>query len=250
MLAIAIHVACGEPPTAPPELDAGAFVDVARQAGIEFVHRAGRSPELHMPEVIGGGVAVLDFDRDGDLDLYLVQSGSLEEGGGRPGDRLLRNDSAGGALRFTDVTAKSGIEGVGYGMGALVGDVDGDGFPDLYVTHFGPNRLWRNRGDGTFEDTSEASGTADPRWSVAGSFLDYDRDGDLDLFVANYVAYSVTAPPECFGPRTTRDYCSPASSRSQADRLYENRGDGTFLDISARAGIAALEAPALGTLVL
>ena len=154
--------------------------------------------------------------------------------------RLFRNDLQAGArrrasLRFTDVTAASGIDAAGYGMGAATGDVDNDGCVDLYLTNFGPNQLFRNNCDGTFTDVSRASGADDPGWSVSASFLDYDRDGWLDLYVGNYVQCDVKTDKPCTGLTGRRDYCTPQVYVPQPDRLYRNRGNGTFEDVTAKA---------------
>lgn len=239
------------------------FVDVAADAGLDFVHFNGMSGELHFAEIIGSGVAVLDYDGDGDLDIYCVQGRMLGDGKGvddavfpprRPlplTDRLYRNDSHVGengelVLRLVDVTEASGISAEGYGMGVATGDIDNDGWIDLYVTNFGPNQMWRNNGDGTFTDVTESSGTGDPLWSVPASFVDYDRDGWLDLFVGNYTDFRLANHKECASATGARDYCGPRSYRPEPDRLYRNRGDGTFEDVSNRAGIAAERGAALG----
>ena len=163
----------------PPSGAAAAiFVDATAASGLDFVHRNGMKGDRWFPEMMGAGAALLDFDGDGDLDLFLVQSGSLDEAarGSEPGDRLYRNDlvgsPGGGALHFTDVTAASGIVESGYGMGVATGDYDGDGMVDLYVTNWGRNELWRNRGQGRFERRGAAAGVDDPHWSVAAVFFD------------------------------------------------------------------------------
>jgi hypothetical protein len=209
------------------------------------------------------GGALLDYDGDGDLDVFLVQGGFL--GSGKPADavvqappetplgaRLLRNDlevlpDGTRRLRFTDVTAEAGLAAAsGYGMGAAAGDYDGDGWTDLYVTNFGSNQLWRNRGDGTFEDVTARAGADDPRWSVPAAFLDFDGDGRLDLFVGNYVDFVPANNKPCLGASGARDYCGPAAYAPQPDRLLRNRGDGTFEDVTARAGLLRAYGPALG----
>jgi hypothetical protein len=212
--------------------------------------------------MMGAGGALFDHDGDGDLDLYLVQGAMLGPGktvrdAFRPPqhplpltDRLYRNDleirpDGTRVLRFTDVSAASGLAAHGYGMGVATGDYDGDGDVDLYVANFGPNQLWRNRGDGTFEDVTAGSGSDDPRWSVSASFADFDRDGWLDLYVANYVAYSLANDKTCRGPDGRPDYCSPSSYEPEPDRLFRNRGDGTFEDVTVRSGIAAEYSSAL-----
>ena len=215
------------------------FVDAAKERGLDFVHANGMSGEMYFPEMMGQGGALFDYDGDGDLDVFCVQGGKLGPG------RLYRNDS----MRFVDVTEASGLGagGVGgYGMGAATGDIDNDGQVDLYLTNYGPNRMYRNNGDGTFSDVTERTGTGDPRWSVSASFFDLDRDGWLDLYVANYVDFSVEKNPKCFAPSSRRDYCGPADFPPQRHTLYRNRGDGTFEDVSARSGVARQPGPGLG----
>ena len=232
------------------------FEDRAAAWGIDFVHFNGMSGEFYFPEIMGGGAALFDYDGDGDLDAFLVQGAML---GGKPlaraippraeppRSRLYRNDlRPGGEPRFVDVTAASGIDARGYGIAAAVGDFDNDGRPDLYVTGFGANRLWRNRGDGTFEDVTARAGADDPRWSASAAFLDYDGDGWLDLYVVNYVRFDLEKNPRCFTASSRRDWCGPSAFEPVADRLLRNRGDGTFEDVSVRAGIAAKAGPGLG----
>ena len=247
-----------EPQSEPP---AGGvwFTDRAEESGIDFVHASGASGQLYVSEILGPGAALFDFDDDGDLDVYVVQGRMLGPGtaasalaGGPPVDRLYRNDlevrrDGTRILRFTDVTAGSGLDGRGYGMGVAAGDVDNDGRVDLYRTALGPNQLFRNNGDGTFTDVTGQAGVGDPRWSVSASFVDLDRDGWLDLFVGNYLDHRLDAPqPECFTRTGERDYCGPSAFASVPDRLYRNRGNGTFVDVTAAAGVAREHGAALG----
>jgi hypothetical protein len=238
------------------------FVDVAESAGIDFVHFNGMTGEKYLLEVTGSGGALFDYDGDGDLDVYLVQSQLAGPGktladalappaeGTQPRDRLYRNDSVLGGeatrLRFTDVTERSGLEAFGYGMSAVVGDYDNDGDVDLYVANFGSNQLWRNRGDGTFEEVTEAAGADDIRWTVPATFVDYDGDGWLDLFLGNYVDFSFTRHRQCLAPTGAADYCAPLAYKPEPDRLLRNRGDGTFEDVTRRAGIHQAFGNALG----
>jgi hypothetical protein len=205
-----------------------------------------------MVETMGSGVAIFDYDGDGDQDLLMVDGGILPGYQGEPPrTRLYRNDGASaGGPRFVDVTARSGIDVRGWGMGAVAGDVDGDGALDLYVTAFGRNQLFRNRGDGTFEDVAERSGTGDALWSASAAFGDLDGDGHLDLYVTNYVDFHLGNNVVCgIKERGLRSYCHPNVYRPEPDRVYINRGDGTFVDGSERAGIAALRGNGLGVVM-
>jgi hypothetical protein len=228
------------------------FVDVAASAGIEFTHFNGMTGNFTIAEITGQGTGLVDFDNDGDLDVYLVQGrllgNSMSEavfpwrGAEPPRDRLYRNDVSIGSdgsrrLRFTDVTAASGIDGTGYGMGVATGDYDNDGDVDLYITNLGSNQLYRNRGDGTFEDVTSKAGVDDPRWSTCAAFVDYDRDGDLDLFVSNYVDFATAPTRECYAASSARDFCGPDAYNPVPDRLFRNRGDGSFEDVTIAAGI-------------
>jgi hypothetical protein len=237
------------------------FVDATAEAGLAFAHRNGMTGERWLVEIMGAGVALVDYDADGDLDVFLIQGGSLDPArrAGEAGDRLLRNEligsggaaSTAGALRFVDVTGSAGLAESGYGMGVATGDYDGDGWPDLYVTNWGPNELWRNRGDGTFERRGAGAGVDDARWGVAAAFFDYDRDGDLDLWAGNYVDFSASTHKPCVSALGVADYCGPLTFEPQADVLFRNRGDGTFEDATGPAGLAAVRPrPALGAAVL
>ncbi len=210
--------------------------------GIDFRHHHGGAGDFYMIETMGSGVVALDYDGDGDRDLLFVDSGPVPgHQGDTPRTRLFRNDGAGTSAtpRFVDVTTQAGIEVTGYGMGATAGDVDGDGDLDLYVTAFGANQLLRNQGDGTFEDVTETAGVGDERWSASAAFGDVDGDGDLDLYVTNYVDFSYDKNPICgVKARQRRSYCHPDVYEGVTDRLYRNRGDGTFEDVSVSAGIA------------
>jgi hypothetical protein len=234
------------------------FVDVTARSGPHFTHANGASGQLHLPEVIVSGGALFDYDNDGDLDLFAVQSSALSALGSRgdaqgSGGRLYRNDlSAAGnpRFKFTDVTGQAGIVATGYGMGATTGDYDNDGWIDLYLTNLGSNQLWRNNGNGTFIDVTAKTGTDDPRWSTSATFFDYDRDGWLDLIVVNYVNFRPDMKRGCFAAGSARDYCNPAVYDPVPDRLLHNNGDGTFTDVSTRTGITSSPARGLGVLAL
>jgi len=230
------------------------FRDVAEAVGLKFQHYNGMTGKFYLPEITGSGGALFDFDNDGDLDVYLAQSTVLEpntkpattpfpwRGPQPPRGRLFRNDlilanAARRALSFTDVTDESGIVATGYGMGAAAGDINNDGLPDLYLTNLGSNQMYLNKGGGKFVDITKESGTDDPRWSTSASFFDYDRDGWLDLMIVNYADFSVTNSPNCYAATTARDYCTPRVFRSPGNRLFHNKGNGTFADVTVAAGV-------------
>jgi len=239
------------------------FTEQAEQTGLRFSHLNGMSGKFFFPEMIPGGAGVLDYDGDGDLDVYLVQGRMLGDGVDvqqalvppdgpfQPGGRLYRNDlsvddDGTRSLHFTDVTDESGITAIGYGMGVATGDVTNNGCVDLYLTNFGPNQLFRNNCDGTFTDVSLESGAGDLGWGVSASFVDYDRDGWLDLYVGNYLEYQIESDRPCTGLTGRRDYCTPEVYLPQADRLYRNVGDGRFIDRTAEALVGADHGPAMG----
>lgn len=244
--------------------DGDIFVDVAADSGIDFVHFNGMSGELYFPEMMGAGAALLDYDNDGDLDVYLVQgrmlgdNKSIDQATYQPrhtlplGDRLYRNECEEtpmpcSRLRFTDVTGQAGLEAFGYGMGVASGDIDNDGYPDLYVMNYGSNQLLRNNGNGTFTDITEAAGVDDPRWSVSGSFVDVDNDGLLDLYVGNYVKHDLNNRRICKLSMLVLNYCGPLRGDGETDRLFRNLGNGKFEDISIGSGIQKAFGGALGT---
>ena len=204
---------------------------------LPFVHHNGATGKFHMPEIMGAGVALFDYDNDGDLDLFLVQSVG-------PG-KLLRNDLLpGGKLSFADVTASSGIDFAGYGMGAATGDYNNDGFEDLLVTGYDSRALYRNNGNGTFSaiDFPQPKGA----WSTSASFFDYDRDGRLDLIVLSYVNFSESNAKACRAPTGEADYCTPRAYTPQSARLYHNDGGDRFRDVTSSAGIDRALGPGLG----
>ena len=231
---------------APQEL----FAERAAVTGLVFTHVNGAEGGYYLPEVMGAGVALFDFDNDGDLDVFLVQGGALD-GSGPATSRLFRNDLAIGAdgrrsLRFTDVTERAGVGLRAYGMGVAVGDYDNDGYLDLFVTAFGPDTLYHNNGDGTFTDATRPAGVSDAYWSTSAAFVDYDRDGKLDLFVANYVDFTKAANQLCSDAVGARDYCGPRAYHPVADRLYRNEGNGRFVDVTGAAGISKADGAGLG----
>lgn len=262
---VASSVGCA-PETAPRGTDGAApynpasvtvpFVDRAAEVGLDFVHYNGRADQYHIAEIMGSGVALFDYDNDGDLDVYLVQGRWLGDEASAPPppaaalplrDRLYRNELIeSGTLRFTDVTTESRIASAAYGMGVAAGDFDGDGWVDLYVTRLGDNLLLRNLGDGTFADVTAASGTEVGLWSASAAFVDLDRDGKHELFVTNYVNFSLTNNPTCFGATSGRDYCGPLSFKPHPDRLFRNLGGGRFEDVTAKSQIARQYGAGLG----
>ena len=197
-------------PAKPPDAGCRAvFTDVAARSGLKFAHDRGATPAHQLPETMGSGVAWLDYDNDGWMDLYVVQSGPFPpDGSPRAQDRLYRNNGDG---TFTDVTVKAGLKDAAYGMGAAAADYDNDGFTDIFVTNFGANTLYRNNGDGTFTDVTAKAGVAGSGWSTSAAFADFDGDGLLDLFVARYLDYSVEKNYFCGDAGTRRrDYCHPS----------------------------------------
>ncbi|HWP43746.1 MAG TPA: CRTAC1 family protein [Blastocatellia bacterium] len=225
-----------------PSLDRGeaqgasreVFIEIHEQAGLDFTHVHGGSGKKYMIETMGAGGGFLDYDNDGFLDIYLIQSGPLP---GFPDQRplsnkLFRNNGDG---TFADVTEAAGVGDTGYGMGCCFGDIDNDGFTDIFITNFGPNKLYRNNGDGTFTDITDRAGVGDPRWGTSCAFADYDRDGYLDLYVVNYVDFSLDNNKHC-GPPDRPEYCHPDVYNGVPDILYHNNGDGTFTDVTLKSG--------------
>src|SRR5262245_61882941 len=238
---------------------ASIFREVAAEVGLKFSHFNGSTGEFYMPEIMGAGVALFDYDGDGDLDVYLVQGALLDPAKKMseakfpppspwaPGARLFRNELIpNGKLRFTDVTAQAGVGHVGYGMGVAVGDYDNDGDLDLYVTNFGSNVLYRNNGNGTFTDVTVEAGVDDPRWRPSAAFWDDDRAGDRDLFVPNYFDFTLKGNKRCYAPTGEADYCAPPAYRPAPARLFRNQGDGKFVDVTQTSGIGSAFGPGLG----
>ena len=215
------------------------FRNVTASSGIDFVHTDGSSGRHHIVETVASGMASFDYDNDGLIDVYLLNGAPLPgtaAGGDAPCNRLYKNL---GGFRFRDVTDQAGVGDTGYGLGVAVGDYDADGRPDLYVSNYGPNVFYRNNGDGTFSDVTDKTGTrlADPRKAGAGvCFLDADGDGRLDLYVANYLAFSpdmgVTA-----NWKGLQIYPDPSRFPHWPDNLFRNNGDGTFTDVSEESGV-------------
>ena len=215
------------------------MADVTEQAGIRFRHSYGDYDLSNIVEGTGPGCGFIDYDRDGDLDLYFVNGSwrrDVNDNRGRDlrdrlANQLYRNNGDG---TFTDATQTAGVGDTGYGMGVSVADYDGDGDWDLYVLNYGPNVLYRNNGDGTFTDVAREAGLDDPFWSLSAPWLDYDRDGDLDVYVANYLEYDEGAFRDFY---PAAGYPGPLSYNGQPDHLYRNNGDGTFTDVTKAAGV-------------
>ena len=250
------------PPRPTPDAEPAAdwFVDRAAITGLDFTHVNGMSGKLFFPEIMGPGVGLLDFDNDGDLDVFLPQGRLLGTDNAlsgvippreEPSGRLFRNDltvrqDGFRTLRFVDVTESAGIRADGYGMGIAVADYDNDGWVDIFLTYLGRDQLFRNNGDGTFTDVSSVSGLADAGWGVSAVWFDYDGDGWLDLFVGRYVNYTTETNIRCQTRSGIPDYCAPFVYPAQPSRLYRNRGNGTFVDTTGAAGLSREFGPALG----
>jgi len=220
------------------------FVEVTREAGVDFTYVNGASGHKYMPEPMGSGAAFFDYDRDGFLDLYIVNGTYLDRdpGDDPPTNALYRNDGDG---TFTNVTDAAGVGDTGYGMGAGVGDYDNDGDRDLYVTNYGANVLYRNDGDGTFTNVTDAMGAGDAGWGTNAAFVDYDNDGDLDLYVANYMDFRIENNREC-RQSTARAYCGPTAYPGQSGVLYRNDGNAPLVDVTEAAGLSSTAGRQLG----
>ncbi len=230
------------------------FDEVADHAGVLFASDSSPTPQKHQPEAMVGGVAIFDFDGDGYMDLYFVNGAdmpSLEKTGPQYKNRLFRNNHD---LTFTDVTEKAGVAGSGYGMGVAAGDFDNDGRPDLFVTSVNENKLFHNNGDGTFTDVTAKAGVSGgmfagrKMWSVGAAWVDYNNDGLLDLFVANYCQWDPNAETPC-ALNGTRVFCNPRMYKPLPNTLYRNNGDGTFTDVSVETGIAAHPGRGMGVAI-
>ncbi len=224
------------------------FVDKIKQSGIDFMHVNGMSGKFLMPEIIGSGVAVFDYDNDGDMDIYFVQSGQLTGNKNKTfSDRLYRNDTKKpNHPVFVDVTKEAKIQSAGYGMGVVTGDLNNDGYVDLFIVNYGPNEILMNNGDGTFTSKSQSI-KKDSSWSVSASIADLNKDGLLDVYVANYVNYPIGEfVKRCKAYDGSPDYCSPQGYQGQSDDLYVNKGEFNFQNIQYKAGLKKYESPGLG----
>src|SRR5882672_2959063 len=216
------------------------FRNVAADSGIDFVLENSPTAEKQIVETMPGGVAVFDYDGDGLPDIFFANGAdvpSLEKNVPKYRNRLFRNL---GGMKFKDVTEEAGLAGAGYSIGAAAADFDNDGHVDLFVAGVRSNHLYRNLGNGKFADVTAKAGIGSAEWSITGGWFDYDNDGLLDLFVVNYVKWSPEIAPFCGDPvRKLRAYCHPRFFDGLANRLYHNRGDGTFEDVSEKSGIAS-----------
>ncbi len=220
------------------------FIEVSAEAGIDFEHVNGANGRKYFPETMGGGVAFLDYDGDDHLDVYLVNGAPLPgfRATSETGNRLYRN---GGDGKFEKISKAAGANDHGYGMGCAAADFDNDGHLDLLVTNYGANAIYRNQGDGRFADATPRASVGDTSWSTSAAFLDYDNDGDLDLYVANYVKYDLSFAARELAPyvagsisvRNLKSYPHPSNFSGAADILYNNKGDGLFVDVTAQSGM-------------
>ncbi len=239
----------------PPPHSAALFEDVAKQSGIDFWQYSGANGEYFLPELMGSGAALIDYDNDGDIDVFLVQGYPTDPQGKamvpvppgwKPGNRLFRNNlNPSGKLTFTDVTESAGLGHADQGMGVATGDYDNDGYIDLYVTNYDRNILYHNNGNGTFTDVTAAAGVASSGWSTSAAFIDYDRDGLLDLAVVHYVEF-FGGP--CYLPSGPKDYCGPSPFKRTITQLFHNLGNGRFKDTTVEVGLNAKKGPGLGIL--
>ncbi|MBB16890.1 hypothetical protein CMK22_16605 [Candidatus Poribacteria bacterium] len=216
------------------------FTDVTEEANISFQHQDGREGKKYFIETIGSGCAFIDYDNDGNLDIYLVNATSVrkENTEKASGNRLYRNTGEG---KFVDITTSAGVGDTGYGTGISAGDYDNNGFIDLYITNFGTNVLYKNNGNGTFTNVTQSAQVEGSQWSAGSSFGDYDRDGDLDLYVTNYCNFRVENHQPCIhkgiNGSNIQVYCPPEQFAGVSDILYQNNGNGTFTDVTKESGL-------------
>jgi len=235
-LCITALISCDSDKNEPKKLKQ-IFIDVATQAGITIKHHNGMDGNLYFVEIMGPAAAFFDFDNDGDLDIYIGQGGELIGKNSIIHGVLYRNDLETGQLKFTDVTQQSGLISYEYSMGIAIGDINNDGFADVYLTNFGANQMFLNNTDGTFTEYTEQSNTGDKRWSTSAAFFDMDGDNWLDLYVANYVDYSIDSHKVCISRTGMPEYCGPNSYPSLKDRLFKNIGNGKFVNYTNASNI-------------
>ena len=223
------------------------FLEMAADAGLDFMHENGNEGKLWTVEIVGAGVGILDFDNDGRMDIWAVQSGPLRAAGPvRTGDRLFRNVNNSENLLFEDVTEISGVRATGYGMGIASADIDNDGDTDVFLANFGANQLFENVGDGKFVDITEKAGLAGGEWSIGGSFADIDADGLLDLYVVNYLQFALEEGKVCRNYSSRMTYCGPQNYSPSTDQLYRNLGNGRFENVTTLSGIGQSSGRGMG----
>ena len=248
ILGVLLFVASGLAVSAAAPVAGPTFTDTTARAGIHFRHESGAFGKKYLPETMGSGVAFVDLDGDARPDLLFVNS---KRWPGHPGPRSLpafyRNNGNG---TFTDATRGSGLDVEMYGLGVTAADYDNDGRVDVYLTGLGGNRLFRNVGGGKFADVTAKAGVGGGGFGTSAAFFDFDKDGRLDLFVCNYVDWSVEKDLFCTLDGTRKSYCTPESYKGQSPALYRNRGDSTFEDVTAKAGLRDPSSKALGVAVL
>ena len=224
------------------------FTDVTAASGVRFRHNNGAFGKKYLPETLGSGVAFLDFDNDGWQDLFYVNSMNWPGHPGQPSLPALYHNNHNGT--FTDVTQQAGLATQMYGLGVTAADFDNDGSIDIYVTCLGPNHLFRNAGGGKFTDVTARAGVGDPGFSTSAAWFDYDQDGRLDLFVANYVQWTIDTDRTCMLDGRNKSYCTPEAYKGQSSTLYHNKGDGTFEDVTRKAGLSDPTSKSLGVALL
>lgn len=223
------------PPAAAAPARQVSFIDITRQAGLAFTHNSGAFGRKYLPETMGSGVVVFDYDGDGRPDIFFVNSTDWPERHRRVSTPALYRNRGDGS--FEDVTSKAGLAIEIYGIGAAAGDYDNDGRDDLFINALGPDRLFHNRGDGSFDDVTRKAGVSDPAFGSSATWLDYDRDGRLDLFVCNYVQWTAATDIFCTLDGVNKSYCTPESYKGATNRLFRNQGDGSFEDVTRKAGV-------------
>ena len=243
-VALALGVLAISAPAAQPSAAIPQFTDATAAAGIRFRHTNGAFGKKYLPETVGSGAAFLDADNDGWQDILLVNSRNWPGRTGAPSYPALYRNNRNGT--FSDITRAAGLAVEMYGLGVSSADYDNDGDADIYITALGPNRLFRNKGGGRFEDVTGRAGVGDPGFSTSALWFDYDRDGRLDLFVANYVEWSSETDLFCTLNGKAKSYCTPESYKGQSPTLYRNAGDGTFENVTPKAGLYDPSAKALG----
>jgi hypothetical protein len=254
-------VPASSPPTSPPSAIPQAaflaprpsgpieFVDITAQAGIHFKHNSGAFGKKYLPETMGSGVCFIDYDNDGWQDIFFVNSRDWPEHktGAKSYPALYHNNHDG---TFTDVTREAGLAIESYGLGCAVGDYDNDGFDDLYLTTVGSNHLFHNLGNGKFADVTGKAGVASPGFSASAVWFDYDNDGKLDLFVTHYIDWSIEKDQYCTLDNKNKSYCTPQTYKGESSRLYHNKGNGVFEDVTKQAGLLDPKGKALGVALL